>query len=59
MSSPIDDKCRETKNNLSLSETIQRSLKELKEKVVFAESCTGGEIVATIAKVAWCGLSDD
>lgn len=57
MSSPIDDKCRETKNNLSLSEMIQRSLKELKEKVVFAESCTGGEIVSTLAKLP--GISEN
>lgn len=43
--------CRETRNNLSLAETIQSCLSELNENVVFAESCTGGEIASTMAKL--------
>lgn len=43
--------CRESRNNLSLAQTIQTCLGDLKEKVVFAESCTGGDIVATMAKL--------
>jgi len=48
--------CRESRNNLSLAQTIQTCLGDLKEKVVFAESCTGGDIVATMAKLP--GISE-
>jgi len=48
--------CRETRNNLSLAQTIQTCLSELDEKVVFAESCTGGEIVSTMARLP--GISE-
>lgn len=51
-----DRPCRETRNNLSLAQTIQNCLGDLKEKVVFAESCTGGDIVATMAKLP--GISE-
>ena len=47
----MNNQCRETRNNLSLAQTIQSCLSALNENVVFAESCTGGEIVSTMAKL--------
>jgi len=40
---------RSSESNVNLAKSIQQSLVELKDKVVFAESCTGGEISATLA----------
>ena len=37
--------------NLQLAETIQKCLVDIDAKVVFAESCTGGEISSTMAKL--------
>jgi len=42
---------RSNETNVSLAKSIQQSLVELNDKVVFAESCTGGEISATLASL--------
>jgi nicotinamide-nucleotide amidase len=48
---PEDRICRESRNNLSLAASIHKAISELDEKMVFAESCTGGEIASTLAKI--------
>lgn len=47
----MNDFDRETRSNINIAESIQRCLQDLNEMVVFAESCTGGEIVSTMAKL--------
>lgn len=48
----MSDANRDTKGNLAWAETIKNCLDELKqEKLVFAESCTGGEVVSTLASI--------
>lgn len=49
MMSKTDD--RQTNNNIILAKTIQDCLVKMNENVVFAESCTGGEIVSTMTKL--------
>lgn len=41
----------DVRNNLSIAERIQRCLSEIDAKIVFAESCTGGEIASTLARL--------
>jgi nicotinamide-nucleotide amidase len=48
----METNCSEqTYAGISISGTIQQCLHDLDEKVVFAESCTGGEIVSSMAKL--------
>lgn len=40
------------RGNLAIAQSVQECLKTLDERVVFAESCTGGEVVSTMTKLS-------
>ena len=50
------DQCRDTKNNLEMAQKVAELLGET-EKLVLAESCTGGEVCSIFAKIP--GISDN